>query len=46
VEASALTEEELGIITDYEEENTRLGNFERIFPIQSNAQYYSKYFEH
>ena len=37
VEASALTDEELSIIVEYEEENSRLGNFERIFPIASNA---------
>ena len=41
-----LTEDELGIITDYEEEQSRLGNFERIFPLHSNASHYSKFFEH
>jgi hypothetical protein len=24
----------------------RLGNFERIFPLQSNAQHYAKFFEY
>ena len=37
IEASQLTEEELSIIVDYEEEASRLGNFERIFPLASNA---------
>ena len=46
IEASALTDEEMNIIVDYEEEQQRLGNFERIFPIASNAQHYSKFFEH
>jgi hypothetical protein len=36
-EGSALSEEELSIISDYEEEQSRLGNFERIFPLASNA---------
>lgn len=45
-EPNQLSEEELSIIVDYEEENSRLGNFERIFPLASNAQHYSRYFEH
>jgi hypothetical protein len=32
-ENSGLSEDELSIIIDYEEENVRLGNFERIFPL-------------
>tara|TARA_B110001450_G_scaffold123497_1_gene116349 strand:+ start:355 stop:723 length:369 start_codon:yes stop_codon:yes gene_type:complete len=46
VEPYQLSEEELSIIVDYEEESARLGNFERIFPLASNAQHYSRYFEH
>lgn len=45
-ENSGLTEDELSIIIDYEEENLRLGNFERIFPLQSNSQHYSQFFEY
>jgi hypothetical protein len=41
-----LTEDELEIIMQYEEEQSRLGNFERIFPLNTNAAYYSKFFEH
>jgi hypothetical protein len=43
---SCLSEDELNIIIDYEEENTRLGNFERIYPLQSNAAHYAKFFEY
>lgn len=45
-ENPGLTEDELSIIIDYEEENLRLGNFDRIFPLQSNAQHYSRFFEY
>ena len=31
--AYQLSEDELSIIVDYEEENQRLGNFERIYPL-------------
>jgi hypothetical protein len=41
-----LSDDDLNIIIDYEEENLRLGNFERIFPLQSNAQHYAKFFEY
>ena len=40
-----LNEDELSIIMDFEEESLRLGNFERIFPLQSNSFHYSKFFE-
>ena len=30
---NCLSEDELGIIIEYEEESARLGNFERIFPL-------------
>ena len=45
-EAPALTEDELSMIIDFEEENLRLGNFDRIFPLQSNALHYSRFFEY
>ena len=41
-----MTEDELSMIIDYEEESLRLGNFERIFPLQSNAHHYSRFFEY
>jgi len=41
-----LTEEELQIIVEYEEEYKRLGNFERIFPLNSNVVHYGKFFEY
>lgn len=42
----SLTEDDLEIIQQYEEEERRLGNFERIYPLHANAQHYSKFFEH
>lgn len=41
-----LSEDELGIIIEYEEESERLGNFERIFPLVQNAAHYAKFFEY
>lgn len=41
-----LSEDELEIVMQYEEEQSRLGNFERIFPLNNNAAYYAKFFEH
>ena len=41
-----LSEEELSIIVEFEEEYMRLGNFERIFPLNSNVVHYSKFFEY
>jgi hypothetical protein len=45
-ETPVLSEDELTMIIDFEEENQRLGNFERIFPLQSNAVHYSRFFEY
>ena len=45
-EYQALSEDDLQVIIDYEEEEQRLGNFERIFPLQQNAVHYSKFFEY
>jgi len=41
-----LSEDDLSVIIEYEEEQQRLGNFERIFPLYSNANYYRQFFEH
>lgn len=46
LETPVLSEEELNMIIDFEEENQRLGNFDRIFPLQSNAVHYSRFFEY
>lgn len=40
-EESYATEDDLQIILDFEEEQFRLGNFEKIFPCINNVQYYS-----
>jgi len=34
------TEDDLNIILDFEEEQFRQGNFEKIFPCINNVQYY------
>lgn len=39
------TEDDLQIILDFEEEQFRLGNFEKIFPCINNVQYYGQFFE-
>ena len=39
------TEDDLNIILDFEEEQFRQGNFEKIFPCINNVQYYSQFFE-
>jgi hypothetical protein len=41
-----LSEDELSVIVDFEEENLRLGNFDRIFPLQSNSSHYHQFFEY
>lgn len=40
-----LTDEDFDILADLEEENTRRGHFNRIYPLASNVDTYSKYFE-
>jgi tubulin polyglutamylase TTLL4 len=40
-----LTEEDLAILLDFEEEQFRLGNFEKIFPCINNVSYYNQFFE-
>ena len=39
------TEDDLNIILDFEEEQFRQGNFEKIFPCINNVQYYGQFFE-
>ena len=34
------------ILVEYEEEYKRLGNFERIFPLNSNVVHYGRFFEY
>ena len=41
----SLTQDEINMLIELEEENSRRGNFERIFPAESNMDYYSKFFE-
>jgi hypothetical protein len=36
-----LTDDDVQIILDFEEEQFRLGNFEKIFPCINNVKYYS-----
>ena len=40
-----MTEDDLAVILDFEEEQFRLGNFEKIFPCINNVSYYSQFFE-
>lgn len=44
-EENMCSEDDLQIILDFEEEQFRLGNFEKIFPCINNVQYYSQFFE-
>ena len=40
-----LSEDEVGVLMDLEDEQSRRGNFERIFPDPSNQAYYVQFFE-
>ncbi len=40
-----LTDDELDMLLELEEEESRRGNFERIFPLSSSINHYSKFFE-
>jgi hypothetical protein len=40
-----LNDEDYEILADLEEEQQRKGHFNRIFPLSSNVDTYSKYFE-
>lgn len=44
-EESLCSEDDLAMILDFEEEQFRLGNFEKIFPSINNVQYYGQFFE-
>ena len=41
-----ISEDDLSIILDFEEEQFRLGNFEKIFPCINNVTYYNQFFEY
>lgn len=41
-----ITDDDLQIILDFEEEQFRLGNFEKIFPCINNSRYYGQFFEY
>jgi len=45
-EENLMTEDDLQLILDFEEEQFRLGNFEKIFPCINNVGYYSQFFEY
>jgi hypothetical protein len=40
-----LTPDEIEMLLDLEDEESRMGNFERVFPLESNVQSFEKYFE-
>jgi len=42
---NTLQDEDYEVLADLEEENSRRGHFTRIFPLASNIDTYSKYFE-
>lgn len=40
-----LVDDDYEVLADLEEENSRKGHFSRIYPLASNVDTYSKYFE-
>ena len=40
-----LSEDDLNLVVEFEEEQFRLGNFEKIYPCINNVGYYSQFFE-
>lgn len=40
------TDDDLQAVIDFEEEQHRLGNFEKIFPCINNVKFYGQFFEH
>ncbi len=40
-----LSQDEMNLILDHEEEFSRKGNFSRIFPLAANVDYYERFFE-
>ena len=45
-EHDRMTDDDIQIILDFEEEQHRLGNFEKIYPCINNVKAYAGYFEH
>lgn len=41
----SVNEEDIQIVIDFEEEQLRKGNFDLIFPLASNINYYTQFFE-
>jgi len=41
-----MTDDDIQVILDFEEEQFRLGNFEKIFPCINNAAHYGQMFEY
>lgn len=41
-----MTEDDVLVILEFEEEQFRLGNFEKIFPCINNVEYYNSLFEY
>lgn len=39
------TKDEMELFLELEEEFARRGNFQRVFPLESNVQHYEKFFE-
>ena len=39
------TRDEVDLVLELEEEFARRGNFQRVFPLASNATYYEQFFE-
>ena len=40
-----LTKDEMEMLMDLDDEYMRRGNFERVFPLASNVQFYEQFFE-
>ena len=40
-----LTKDESDMLCELEEEFSRMGNFKRVYPLQSNVNYYEQFFE-
>lgn len=40
-----LTQDELNVLMDHEDEFARKGSFSRVFPLAANVDYYEKFFE-
>ena len=40
-----LTQDEISMLIDHEDEFSRKGHFSRVFPLAANVDYYEKFFE-